>query len=116
METLGEKRHGDETLTSRSLRDVKSTKGFKLVHMNARSLLHNLDEINVCFLDGAFDAVVLTETWLHSNVSEALICNPDYTCTRLDRQTTLPSGKRKSSGGICIYTKNHLTFEVITHH
>lgn len=87
---------------------------FKLVHMNVRSLLHNVDEINWCFLDGALDAVVLTEIWLYQNVSDTLIMNTDYVCTRLDRKTILPSGARKSGGGICIFTKNGLIFEVIT--
>lgn len=93
--------HENETITSYDLADVKSAKDFKVVHMNVGSLLHNVDEINECFLDGALDVVVLTETWLHQNVSDTLIFNPDYTCTRLDRQTVLPSGVRKSGGGIC---------------
>lgn len=78
---LRERRHENEILTSHKLLDVKSTKGFKLVHMNVRSLLRNLDEINGCFLVGALDAIVLTETWLHLNVSDTLIFNPNYTCT-----------------------------------
>lgn len=112
-ETSGERRHVNETHTPHRLEDVKSDKGFKLIHMNVRSLLQKRDEVDSCFLDGAFDAVVLTETWLHQNVSDTLISNPMYICTRLDRQVTTPSGVTKTGGGICVYTKKELTFEVI---
>lgn len=102
--------------TTHSILEVKSAKGLKFVHMNVRSLLLNLDETNACFLDGVFDVVVLTETWLHSRVSDTLISNPNYICTRLDKRTSLPSGHTKMGGGICIYTKIDHSIEVLMEH
>lgn len=113
-----EHENGGEIITSMAYNiiDVKAAKGLKFVHMNVRSLLLNLDEIHACFLDGAFDAVVLTETWLHARISDTLISNRKYTCTRLDRQTTLPSGAIKTGGGICIYIKIEHSLEILMDH
>lgn len=53
-----ETNNGDDNSISATcnISEVKLAKGLKFVHMNIRSLLHNLDETNACFLDGAFDA------------------------------------------------------------
>lgn len=94
------------------LENVKGTKGVKLVHINARSLLQNFDEIEVSFLDGYFDMVVVTESWLHANCSNNLINAMGYNLYRLDRKIIAPSGHVKRGGGIAIYVKDE--FNVTT--
>lgn len=81
-----------------------------MVHLNVRSLLSNFDEIKYCFLDGAFDIVALTETWLHSQCSNSLIEVKGYQLFRHDRKVLTTQGRCKRGGGICLYVKD--TFKV----
>lgn len=98
--------HKSPTRTmSLSLEDVRYQKGFKLVHLNARSLLHHFDEISVSFLDGCFDVVICTESWLHANCASSLIHVQGYCTYRLDRHTINHSGGTKRGGGIIVYVK-----------
>lgn len=98
---------------SHDIEYIKQQKGFKVVHVNIRSLLKHFEEVETLFLDGIFDVVILTETWLHVNVADSLISSDLYNVTRLDRQTRSPSGATKVGGGIAIYIKNGLNFDYI---
>lgn len=51
------------------------------------------------------DIVIITETWLHSEVVDTEIVPPGYTIVRHDR-----SGR---GGGVAIVVKNHITFTVL---
>lgn len=73
-------------------------KGFKILHLNARSLTKHREEIHLNFLDGRTDVVTLTETWLHSNVSNFLVSNPAYKIIRHDRQFQGDKGRVKPGG------------------
>lgn len=95
---------------------VKSQKGLKIVHLNVRSLIQNFDEVNATLLDGSLDVVVCSETWLQDRISDSLIANPAYNCTRLDRQTTRPSGVTKAGGGLCIFIEKDLIYDSCTEH
>lgn len=79
---------------------VKQAEGLKIVHLNIRSLLSNLDEVKVNLLDGCFDIVALSEMWLQCLCLDNLLVN------RRDRQTNALNGKTKRGGGIVIYIKN----------
>lgn len=74
---------------------VKQSKGIKIVHLNIRSLLANFDEIKVNLLDGCFDIVALSETWLHCLCLDSLLQANGYTLYRHDRQTKSLNGKTK---------------------
>lgn len=95
-----------------SLQSVKEVRGVKIVHINVRSLLQHFDELYISFLDGAFDIVVFTESWLHSNCSDSLISVPGYRHFKLDRRSQTKSGAVKKGGGIVVYVKD--TVEVVT--
>lgn len=96
------------------LDDIKSAKGISVVHINARSLLPHFNEIDCQFLDGYIDVLVVTESWLHKNVGDALISSNLYDLYRLDRQVLTASGHVKQGGGICVYTRHGI--EVMTSH
>lgn len=85
---------------------VKQQKGLKLMHVNARSLLQHFDELVVTFLDGYFDVVVFSESWLHANCTDSLIHVPGYSHYRHDRQVSTRSGVTKRGGGIIIYVRD----------
>lgn len=91
---------------------VRQTKGLKLIHLNIRSLLLNLDEVKNTLLDGSFDIIALTETWLHSQCCNSLLEVDGYKLFRQDRKTVTPGGRVKRGGGICLYVKNE--FNVVT--
>lgn len=95
-----------------SVDSVKDSKGIKLVHVNARSLIHHFDELYISFLDRKFDIVIFTESWLHSNCSDSLISVEGYKHYRLDRCSKAPSGYTKRGGGIVVYIKSE--FDVTT--
>lgn len=81
----------------------------KFLHLNCRSLSSKWNEINKTLLCSELDVIVLSETWLHSNIQNSLIWNSDYKLFRLDRQACLPSGVVKKGGGLCMYVKNGIT-------
>lgn len=95
---------------------VKSLKGVKIVHLNIRSLLCHVDELKYEFLDGSFDIVILSETWLHGLVADSLICCDDYNLLRLDRQAINPKGGHKTGGGLSIYVKDCYETTGVTDH
>lgn len=90
---------------------VKSQKGLKIVHWNVRSLMQNFDEFDESLLDGSLDVILCSETWLHDKISDSLISNSRYNCTRLDRQVKRPSGVPKVGGGLCIFIKKEITYD-----
>lgn len=92
-----------------SIEQVSQTKGLKVVHINTRSLIQHFDEFSISFLDGNFDIVIVTESWLHANCADSLVCASGYNLFRLDRQVTTESGSVKRGGGIALYIRNKFT-------
>ena len=88
-------------------RDIAKVKGLKIVHVNARSVLSKLDDIHTNF--GTFDVVTITETWLDASTHDSLIKWPGYNHVRIDRSHF----RNKKGGGICIYIKSELNFELV---
>lgn len=89
-----------------SLDHVREQNGFKLVHVNARSVIQHFDELVVTFLDGVFDVVVFSESWLHANCTDNLIDVTGYCHYRIDRQVCSRAGVTKRGGDIIIYVKD----------
>lgn len=90
-----------------NLKDVKTMKGLKILHVNIRSLLAHWEEVESTLLEGALDIVIFTETWLHANCDDNLFYVHGYKLFRLDRKTVTDSGLTKRGGGICIFVKNN---------
>lgn len=91
---------------------VGATKGFKIAHLNTRSLLPKWGELSETILKSNFDVIILTETWLHHNISNSLINNSNYMALRLDRETKTSSGLVKKGGGICIFVRKGITIDI----
>lgn len=90
-----------------NLNDVKKEKGLCIVHLNIRSILPKLDEVKEKFLDGHFQIIGLSETWLHNKIESALVQVEGYQLIRQDRQCT----SKKRGGGLCLYVKEGLNVE-----
>ena len=53
-----------------------------ILYFNARSLLHNIDDLRVICNEKKPDPICIVETWLCSDISDNEIAIPDYTIHR----------------------------------
>ena len=68
-------------------------------HVNAQSLLSNLDEIKLLIHERKIDILCVTETWLLPHTTDVIISIPGYKLFRCDK------GR---GSGVCIYAKHCL--------
>ena len=87
-----------------SLEDLSTAKGFKLVHLNVRSLVKKIDQIRILLQSTSIDIITFSETWLISHLSSALFNIAGYKLLRQDRLNKKKSGKR--GGGLLTYVKD----------
>lgn len=87
--------------------EAKETKGFKLCHINIRSLLPKFDIFAQEFLDDKLDVIGVSETWLHNLVNDNLVVKNGYNFIRSDRSSD------KRGGGLCFYIKECLEFQAL---
>jgi len=74
---------------------------FKLAHLNVRSLIPKYNDVRQFVIEGKYDVVAITETWLNSTVQDEDIQIQGYFLVRQDRM-----GR---GGGVAIYYKTHLS-------
>ena len=79
-----------------------------ILYFNARSLLHNIDDLRIICNEKKPDLICIVETWLCSDISDNEIAIPDYTFHWLDRN--------RHGGGILIYTHCHFIAHVLPSH
>ena len=72
-------------------------KGFKIAHLNIRSLLPKIEEIRLLTREADLDICAFTETWISAGVTDNLIHINGYRVYRNDRET--------EGGGVAIYIK-----------
>lgn len=80
---------------------------FSILHLNARSLLKNLDQLNLILknLKRAFSVVGVSETWL-TDCSSELVNITGYNFVSNHR-------KSKIGGGVGIYLRNDIEYKVL---
>ena len=86
------------------MQNVSNSKGFKIIHLNIRSLWRNQHEFFMHF--NGFDIIALSETWLHFNIPDCLIVQPGYSTMRQDRLTEPNANVKSKGGGLIVYVKN----------
>ena len=86
-------------MTTTRVIDFMRLKGFKMVHLNTRSMFGKRHDI-FDQLDGA-DFVSMSETWLDDNYDDDLIYWEGMKLYRQDRV-------RKKGGGIAVYIRDDL--------
>lgn len=82
--------------------DCFIAKGFHFIHVNSRSLLPKLDELQVITLRCHPAVIGVTETWLNDSVSDSEVSIPGYQIQRHDRCRT--------GSGVCVYVHSCLIF------
>ena len=94
----------------------KFSKGFNIVHFNARSLNSlKLDYIRDIFSDSNIHAICVTETWFCEDVQDVYLNIPNYQLFRNDRAGKNRDNRvrRNNGGGVAIYIKQSLKARVI---
>ena len=87
--------------------DSKYNQHFSILHKNARSFIHNIDDV-ILLLDSIetkFSFIVITETWLQNHNADIYTIN-NYNAIHTTRINT-------KGGGISIYIKDNLNFNKI---
>lgn len=74
-------------------------------HSNARSLCNKFNEFALFATTQNPDIVCVSETWLHTDIPDSLVCPNGYCVTRCDR-----NGR---GGGIAIFVHNSVKFSVV---
>ena len=87
-----------------SFETLSKQKGFKLVHMNVRSLPKKIDQIKLLLADSNLDVITMSETWLNDSVHSGSVALDNYILYRQDRDFKRVSKKR--GGGLLTYIRN----------
>ena len=90
---------------------LNAAKGFKIVHLNIRSLPRKIDQLRAILENSLLDIVTLSETWLHSKIDSQIVHIKGYTLYRFDRKVS-QKDKNKRGGGLIAYIKNGLDVRV----
>ena len=91
-----------------SVHQLPSNSGkLSIFYYNARSILPKLDNLAATCLVSTPDIVCVVESWLCSDICDSEISLVDYSIVRLDRS--------RHGGGIILYIKNNLNFDIISH-
>ena len=93
----------DRKCTELSLAEFGKHKGFKVVHLNVRSLFRKRESIQCDLLQGNVGILGTSETWLRVEIPNSMVCVPNYQLVRQDRQQRNALGHIKSGGGIYMY-------------
>ena len=101
----------DSTSQFLDLKTFATCKGFKIVHLNVRSLLSKFDVIHNDFLCNDIDILTLSETWLRPSIPDGLVHAKDYILCRFDRVGN-EQGQKISGGGVCTYIRKELQYDV----
>ena len=59
--------------------------GWKIAHLNIRSILGKMDDLKLLLKDKPFDVFTISETWLHTNITDSESQIPGYSFVRQDR-------------------------------
>ena len=87
----------------RDLEGLQRAKGFKLMHLNVRSLVKKMDQLRVMFQDSNIDVITFSETWLKDSVNTVTVELDGYKILRQDRD--FARVKKKRGGGLLTYIR-----------
>lgn len=73
-------------------------KELRVLNINARSVVNKSESLEATILSYNPHVVVITETWLHDNIEDAVVFPPSYRAYRRDRSTR--------GGGVAVLLKN----------
>ena len=83
----------------------------KIAHLNVRSLMPSIDDVNYTLQTMDIDILCLGETWLNENIDSSFLVFPGYKVIRRDRPAQ--SGRRRG-GGVCVIVRDAVRAETLT--
>ena len=84
-------------------------KGLHILHMNARSLISNIDIIKPIIENSNISVVTISETWLNDMLPDKFIEIKGYKVLRRDRTTCHGTSQNpKRDGGLVIYLSDDI--------
>ena len=84
--------------------DFSRARGFKIAHLNVRSLIKHIDELRLHFEKQQFDVISLNETMLDITISNQEIKIKGYNIVRKDRN--------RHGGGVAMYIRSTINYSV----
>ena len=91
------------------MKDISSQKGFKIVHLNIRSLVNKYEQVKFKLENADIDIFSISETWLTEGLSSNILNINGYNLERFDREIIeIDTGLPKRGGGLCIYYDKQL--------
>ena len=67
--------------------NLPTIRGFKISHLNVRSITHKMDSIRLLLKDNTLDVFTVSETWLSPKVTDTEITIPGYSVVGKDRNS-----------------------------
>ena len=89
-----------------TLEEISQKKGFKLVHLNIRSIVKKIDQLRLLMQGTKVDIFTISETWLKEHLETGLFDIDGFEIFRQDRETRLSKSKR--GGGLITYVSTAL--------
>ena len=86
--------------TINSFDKLHEAKGFKLAHLNIRSIVKKIDQLRVCLQDKSIDIFSVSETWMRPHLGTQLVELQGFQAFRLDRGS---NSTKKRGGGLLTY-------------
>ena len=86
------------------IRDLNAQKGFKLAHLNIRSLFKKMDQLRILLDNSNVDVFTISETWLNPSIFSSSLNLRGYVQYRQDRGQG--SNLKKRGGGLLTYIRN----------
>ena len=79
-------------------------RGFKIAHLNIRSLIKNMDQLKLYLHSPKYDIITLNETMLDNTVADHEIDINGYDIIREDRN--------RHGGGVAMYVRSSIDYKV----
>ena len=94
----------NNTTISKPKQHHNKLRGFKISHLNIRSLVKNIDQLKIYHHHCQFDIICISETMLDDTVQDNEVSLNGYEIIRKDRN--------RNGGGIAIYIKNCINYKL----
>ena len=77
-------------------------RGLHFVHLNARSILPKMGELDILAHNTNAAIIAVTESWLDNTIHDNEVCIPGYSIQRKYRN--------REGGGVCMFIRNNINF------